>query len=390
MTSGRLAVGLAASTLLLLVAEVPLAVATHQVAGSGLAPFVLVLPYSCVGVVVARRQPRNPIGWLMLAIALALTIPSVAGQYGLLAFRFGHPGLPAARLGVALAAEWTAFVALLPIPVLLFPDGQLPGRLWRIALVFYGIVFGLLAVGIGVQDRTAFTARTLHLDSTGELAKFDTSSGHWADVVAFFGFLAFVILALAYQLGALRRAAGVHRAQLKWLTAGGALSLLGFVATLTLSGSRSAVLQFVGHAGFVAIVGLPLGMGIGILRYRLYEIDRLISRTISYTILTGLLVGLFLGLVLLATRVLPFSSPVAVAASTLAAAALFNPLRSRVQRVVDRRFNRARYDADATVAAFSHRLRSAIDLDDVRTGLTDTVGEAVEPVHLTIWTRAGS
>src|SRR4029077_21080372 len=115
----------------------------------------------------------------------------------------------------------------------------------------------------------------------------------------------------------------------------------------------------------VSLLALPISLGIGILKFRLYEIDRLISRTISYAVLTGLLVGVFAGLVLLTTHVLPFSSPVGVAASTLAAAGLFAPLRSRLQRLVDRRFNRARYDAEAVVAAFGARLRDAIDVEAV-------------------------
>ncbi len=125
----------------------------------------------------------------------------------------------------------------------------------------------------------------------------------------------------------------------------------------------------------------------GILRYRLYDIDRLISRTLSYAVLTGLLVGVFAGLVLLTTRVLPFSSPVGVAASTLAALALFNPLRGRIQHAVDRRFNRAHYDAEATVAAFSARLRGAVDVDTVLGELAAAAAHSLEPAHVTVWTR---
>jgi hypothetical protein len=126
-------------------------------------------------------------------------------------------------------------------------------------------------------------------------------------------------------------------------------------------------------------------MAIAILRYRLYEINRIISRTLAYTIVTGLLVGLYAGLVLLATHVLSFSSPVAVAASTLAAAALFSPLRRRVQQMVDRRFNRARYDADQTVAAFAARLKDAVDLDAVRDDLAGVIHQTLEPAHLSMW-----
>jgi hypothetical protein len=127
---------------------------------------------------------------------------------------------------------------------------------------------------------------------------------------------------------------------------------------------------------------------VGILKYRLYEIDRIISRTLAYAIVTGVLVGVYTGLVLLATQALGSRSSVAVAVSTLAAAALFNPLRRRVQRAVDRRFNRARYDADQTVTAFAARLKDAVDLDSVRDDLAATVGKALEPAHMSVWIRA--
>ena len=124
-----------------------------------------------------------------------------------------------------------------------------------------------------------------------------------------------------------------------------------------------------------------------ILRYRLYDIDRIVSRTLAYAIVTGLLVGVYAGLVLLATQVLSVKSPVAVAGSTLAAAALFNPVRRRVQRIVDRRFNRARYDADQTVAAFAARLKDAVDLDAVEADLAGVVQRALEPAHVSLWTN---
>jgi hypothetical protein len=131
---------------------------------------------------------------------------------------------------------------------------------------------------------------------------------------------------------------------------------------------------------------LPACLGIAILRYRLYDIDRIISRTLAYAIVTGLLIGLYAGLVLLATQALSFRTSVAVAASTLAAVALFNPLRRRVQRMVDRRFNRARYDADQTIAAFAARLKDTTDLDAVQNDLATAVHHALEPVHVSVWT----
>jgi len=138
--------------------------------------------------------------------------------------------------------------------------------------------------------------------------------------------------------------------------------------------------------GTVIALALPASMGVAIFRYRLYEIDRVISRTLAYAIVTGLLVGVYAGIVLLVTEVLGFHhSTVAVAAATLAAAALFNPLRRRVQRAVDRRFNRARYDADRTVAAFAARLKDAVDLDSVRDDLADVVNQTLEPAYISVW-----
>ena len=136
----------------------------------------------------------------------------------------------------------------------------------------------------------------------------------------------------------------------------------------------------------VGTLALPVSIGFGILKFRLYDIDRIISRTLAYAIVTGLLIGVYAGLVLLATQVFRFHNSVAVAASTLVAAALFNPVRHRVQHAVDRRFNRARYDADQTVAAFAARLQDAVDLGTVHSDLLSTVGQALEPAHVTVWT----
>ena len=135
----------------------------------------------------------------------------------------------------------------------------------------------------------------------------------------------------------------------------------------------------------VGIFTLPVCISFAILKYHLYDIDRLISRTLSYTLVTGILVGVYAGVVLLATRVLPLSSPVAVAGATLAAAALFSPLRRRVQQMVDHRFNRARYDADRAVAAFAAHLQDAVDLDSVRDDLVHAVDQALQPTQVSVW-----
>jgi hypothetical protein len=162
---------------------------------------------------------------------------------------------------------------------------------------------------------------------------------------------------------------------MKWLASGATIAVLSIPLAALL-----------GYAALLAgLAALPVGIGIGILKYRLYEIDRIISRTLAYAIITGLLVGAYAGLVLLTTEVFGIHTSAAVAASTLAAAALFNPLRRRVQRTVDRRFNRARYDADKTVAAFAARLKDAVDLDAVGDDLAGVVQKALEPAHVSVW-----
>jgi hypothetical protein len=199
------------------------------------------------------------------------------------------------------------------------------------------------------------------------------------------------LVSLAAQLLSYRGSSGERRQQLKWLMSGSAVAFTGIVAVLTSSGLTSSGLTFSGGASVGDVIALswfaavPLSIGVAVLRYRLFDIDRIISRTLAYAIVTGLLVGVYAGLVLLATQVFRFRTPVAVAASTLAAAALFNPVRQRVQRAVDRRFNRARYDADRTVAALAARLKDAVDLDSVRDDLASAVQQALEPAHVSVW-----
>ena len=180
-----------------------------------------------------------------------------------------------------------------------------------------------------------------------------------------------------------RRSGQEQRLQLKWFMYASAVAAVIVLAAAQFGGNNPLA------AFEIAFTLIPAAVGIAILKYRLYDIDRIISRTLAYAIVTGLLVGLYAGLVLLATQVFGLQAPVGVAAATLAAAALFNPLRRRVQHVEDRRFNRVRYDADQTVAAFAARLRDAVDLDTVRTDLVAVVNKAVEPSHTSVWIAGG-
>ena len=197
--------------------------------------------------------------------------------------------------------------------------------------------------------------------------------------------IAIAIGSLAGQAVRFRRSTGERRQQLKWLLSGTAVAMPGLGLSIAF-GNATGFLGVVGGIGFAMVAALPIGIGVAVLRYRLYDIDRLISRTLAYGAVTVLLAGAYAGLVLLATRELRFSSEVAVAVSTLAAAAAFNPVRRRVQHAVDRRFNRARYDADLIVAAFAARLQDTADPDATTLDLGETVQQALEPAHLSLWT----
>jgi hypothetical protein len=343
--------------------------------GNGIFALVIGVPSAGVGVVVARRQPGNPLGWIFLAIAACLILASVGGDFAYLAYRLGHH-LPLGAVALVLYELWVPGLLLLGVVILLFPDGRLESRFWRWVLRAYLAIYAFYIVALAVATVGALASHPLHVDSSGGLAATDNPSG-WFGAVQSVTLIPAVLLwagAAVRQALSWRRSDGDRRQQLKWLAGGAAAAIAG--ALLIPAGF---------NLGFAIFAALPVSIGVGILKYRLYDIDRIISRTLAYAIVTGLLVGLYAGLVLLATHVLSFHSSVAVAASTLAAAALFNPLRRRVQHVVDRRFNRARYDADQTVAAFAARLKDTMDLDSVRDDLATVVDRALEPAHVSVW-----
>ena len=382
---------LAGLTVLFAAALIPLSVAARQnPLATGGANVMIGASFAAVGLVVASHRPRNPIGWLMLFVAAGFIFYIDSGLYNVLNYRLGHR-LPLAPVVLLLYhAESEPGFVLLPLTIFLFPDGRLPSARWR------WVVGGALTLALAdviVQTQMVVYAITHHrtqVDADGQLL---LSNEH--AYAAFFGpvgfiFPAFWALAIGYQVVSWRRASGERREQLSWLMAGGAAALISFLAAIAANALPHGVRGAVGDVLVCGIAALPVSMGVAILKYRLYEIDRIISRTLAYAIVTGLLVGVYAGLVLLTTQVFRVHTPVAVAASTLAAAALFNPVRRRVQRVVDRRFNRVRYDADRMVEAFAARLKDAVDLETVRADLADVVNHALEPAHVTVWTAKDS
>ena len=385
--SRRLALVLGTAAAALIAASFPMSALAHQLTSGGVGQALLMTPFAAVGTLVASRQPRNPIGWLLLAIAVTSSGGADAGFYAVRAYHIDHHGLLLSRLAVFLTQGWASMLVLLPLPILFFPDGKISQR-WRWTLFAYSALMAALVGHLTITDFGAFTEHTIRIDSSGELKQLGGSSGGAGLTVVVLLFFAISLSWVIRQVVLYRRSTGDQRQQLKWLLAGGSFAVFGFIAAIAIGSSNNVVLSAIGKAGFLGLIALPISIGIGVLRYRLYEIDRLISRTLSYALLTGLLVGVFVGLVLLTTRVLPFSSPVGVAASTLAAAGLFSPLRTRFQRLVDRRFNRARYDAEATVSAFAARLRDAIDVDAVLDELAAAAGRSLEPAHVTVWVRS--
>ncbi len=389
--SSAILVAVGCAVLAMVAAEWPLAALARQspVASSAGAPFWLFSPFAVVGFVVAWWRPRNPLGWILVGLAVAGGLSEDGGLYAIADYRLRHGTLPLGWVAVLAQPAWAPGVVLIGLAVLLFPDGRLASPRLRVVLWPYlalGLLWMLSAYAITAD---VIVRHHISVDSAGNLVALDNGShspAWWNALqnVVFFLLAASWLLTLAGQAASYRGSSGERRQQLKWLLASFAACLAGLALKIAL-GDAAGFWGAVGDVALLAIFAPPVAMGVAIMKYRLYDIDRIISRTLAYAIITGLLIGVYAGLVLLATQVLGFHTPVAVAAATLAAAALFTPVRRRVQRAVDRRFNRARYDAEDTVAAFAARLKDEVDLDAVREDLAGVVEAALEPAHVAVW-----
>jgi hypothetical protein len=389
MNHERIRVAAAAAILLFLAGNVALTAVTHDPwpTNDGIAAVVLTA-YGGVGYVIARAEPRNPIGWIFLALATFTLFDYMTRLYLALDYREHGGRLPLGHAVEFWRGSWSIFPLLLAMPaIVLFPDGRLSPRWRRFMWVYAAAALVFVMFQVAGQIFQADSTRIV-VDVRGNLSNND---GGW---VAGAGWLLAPFFLLSWcafvwrQIRAWRSSTGVRKVQLKWLAAGSAVLLVSCVVLVVFGDGSSLAARITADLATVGIGVLAVAVGVAILRFRLYEIDRLISRTLSYALLTGMLVGVFVGVVLLTTRVLPFSSPVAVALSTLAAAALFNPLRRRVQHLVDHRFNRARYDRDALVARFATRLRDAVDSETVVAELTGAAASSVEPAHISVWVRS--
>jgi hypothetical protein len=333
--------------------------------------------FSVVGALVASRLPTNVNGWLWCAAGLTYAVTDIARP---LARAVGWPSWTAWAMG---GWGFVVLLALLVFVFLLFPTGRLPGHRWRWLAAATVTVALLLTVAVLLipdpGDPTAVSPWALE----GE-------AGRILNRIAeglLYGLFGAVLLAMLSLMLRFHRAGPTERRQLTWFlyaTIVNALLLIFDAALGLLPSLVSAVVSA------VAFALLPVAVGVAMLRYRLYEIDRIVSRTVSYGLLSAALIGLYLLVVALLRPLLePLtgSSALAVAGSTLAVAAVFSPARRRLQAAVDRRFDRARYDAARAVDAFAARLRDQVDLDEITASLCDTVAATVAPGRVAVWLR---
>ena len=361
---------------------------------------VAILAYTGSGRLITSRRPGNAVGWLLGLIGVSIATSTFAEQYALYGLATARGSAPGARLvGTLAGAAAELTVVLLLLLILVFPDGRLPSRRWR------PVAWALFVVAVAwvTQSLQAGTRISGGLTNALDAAKvsypnplgFLPRHGWYSDLLKLSFVLGIVtgVLVIASVFVRRRGASTELRKQLAWLGYVGALTVLWAavlaVASQVAPGPANSWLGTViwSFWELTPVAGIPVACAVAVLKYRLYEIDKVISRTLAYAIVTGLLVGVYVGLVLLATQVLTIKSPVAVAGATLAAAALFTPLRSRVQHLVDRRFNRTRYDADQTLTAFAARLKDAVDQDAVRGDLLGVVHRSLEPTHAAVWVK---
>ncbi len=363
---------------------IPLSVADWGFPGfQGVAAVIFTLS----GLPIARRRPDNPIGWLMLAGAL-LSALQFLGHYYAVYGLLSHPGaVPAAWIGVWLESWiWVPTIAAVgTFPLLVFPTGRLPSPRWRpwSALVAAGVASGTVGLALGFWNR-ATLPRQEGLVPPG-------ASG----IVAGMALAGVLLLVAGLALGSaavivrFRQARGLERQQLKWLALAAGIVAVAFVLYLVLVSQVSN--QTVGATLVaIALLGIPVAVGIAIVRHQLFDIDHLINRALVYAALTMVLAAIYAGSVLglqaLLTSIV-HTTELAVAGSTLLVAALFRPIRRRLQAAVDRRFYRSRYDAERVVDAFAGRLRDEVELDTVVDDLRGSVSDAMHPVFVRVWIR---
>jgi hypothetical protein len=397
----RLAWALTALSALLLVLAVALLVLNRDLGFRALSAHLLLVPgFAVVGLVLAVRRPGHAIGWLFVGMGLVAAIHAFAFEYAIRGF-VTAPGSLVAAAWLAWVASWTFLLNLpaLALLLLLFPDGRVPSPRWRVVPWLLVVTVACVTAWVMLQPKPIDLSVFTTANPAGVTALDDPAIQALGDAPAILVFLTLFVGSVACALAPFvrrRRAEPIERQQLKWLAfvAGGS-GLVGATGFLMAALANSAA-TIVGGLLLVAAlagvaVGIPVAVGLAILRYRLYDIDRVINRTLVYGLLTTVLGLGYAGVVLALGQVFggvggnPPSW--AVAGATLAVAALFQPLRRRIQHAVDRRFNRRRYDTARTIEAFNARLRDQVDLDALTDELLAVVEQTMQPTEASVWLR---
>ena len=366
----------------------------------GAVPFSLViLAFPLVGFLLTRQQPTNAIGWLLLGVGLCWAVRAFWFDGYLRWTLTAHPGsLPGAGAVGALSFPlWIPSIGLMgTFLILLYPNGRLPSPRWR------PVAWASALSMLGLYLPSVVRPGPVEQAPVPDLANPFAVDALLPAVPVLDGLVLTLPLCIVACAAGLvmrfRRSRGIERLQLTWLaTAGGFIAfgyllwmLVGAYAAVVGAGDLPRWFSYVSDALFLSFVLIPVAVWVAVLKHGLYGIDRLISRSVSYVIVTGTLLGVYVAIVTGLSRLTPNGSSLALAGSTLAVAALFQPLRRRVQARVDRRFNRARYDADRTVDAFTRRLRDEVDLDAVRADLLLVVRETVQPATVGLWLRTSA
>jgi hypothetical protein len=347
------------------------------------------IAFSLVGAVVAYRRPRHRLGWIFCVVGLSQGLVAFTNEYAVYALWTAPGSVPGGPFMAWLTTwDWAGSApVLLTFVPLLFPDGRLPSRRWRPVAWLSAVPIALLCGPIAIlywplRGPALVEPGTFATPTPGALAVLSPMVG---SLMLLCGLACALALLLRF-----RRAQGVERQQLKWFVFAAAVTLIVWWG-LDQLGARGVQLGLAGVLFVPVAAAIPAAAGIAIVRYRLYDIDRLINRTLVYGLLTALLGGIYAGVVLVLGQLfggIGAEPPSwAVAGATLAVAAVFQPARLRIQGIVDRRFNRRRYDAAKTVEAFSARLRDQIDLDTLSAELLAVVDQTFQPTTASLWLR---
>jgi hypothetical protein len=353
---------------------------------------LITVGFSTVGAIIAPRlPPKNPIGWVFCAIGLLIGVTHFSAQYAIYALLAVPGSLPAGEaVAWILTWVWIPGLGLSTFQFLLFPDGRLPSRRWRwfawlsLLLIIVGMIWQAFAPGLVQGGDAGGIYNPLGVEGLPNV-------GELIQTLLF----ALMLISAASLFVRLVRASGVERQQLKWFAYVSALSASSVILTYTISEAIGSVwLRWAGEVMIVvALLGTPIAMGIAILRYRLYEIDLLINRTLVYGSLTAMLAVVYFGGVATTQAILRALTgqeqqpQLVIVVSTLVIAALFNPLRRRIQAFIDRRFYRRKYNAAKTLEAFSAKLRDETDLEALNNELVGVVRETMQPAHVSLWLR---